>query len=193
MLNISKKKIVFITLFFLFLSLNLIIFYWKYPMIDQTKNLNAIQYEEIIKKININKPQNIYEVENFIIHNHNVYGTLTALSLSKEYILHNELDKALISLSNSLKYTSEENLKILLTLNIAKLKIEKNCNQQAIKILNRIQNHNWSNIIENMKGDIYMHLNNKKEAIKSWEKSLSLEDSNASKEIIRMKINDLKE
>jgi len=44
-----------------------------------------------------------------------------------------------------------------------------------------------------MKGDIFININNKKEAIKSWKKSLFIEDSNASKEIINMKLNELKE
>lgn len=191
MLKINKKIILLITLFLFVLSLT--VFYWKYPIINQKKNFDSIKYSEILIKMNTNNPKNIYEVEQFIIKNQNIYGTLTALSLSKKYILDNKLDNALVTLNNSLKYTSEENLKILLSLNIAKIKIEKKQYQQALSILQNIQNHNWNNIIENMKGDIFKELKNTKEAIKSWEKSLSIENSNASKEIIQMKINDLKE
>lgn len=191
MLKINKKIIFLITLFLFVLSLT--VFYWKYPIINQKKNFDSIKYSEILIKMNTNNPKNIYEVEQFIIKNQNIYGTLTALSLSKKYILDNKLDNALVTLNNSLKYTSEENLKILLSLNIAKIKIEKKQYQQALSILQKIQNHNWNNIIENMKGDIFKELKNTKEAIKSWEKSLSIENSNASKEIIQMKINDLKE
>ncbi|AEO08932.1 conserved protein [Buchnera aphidicola str. Ak (Acyrthosiphon kondoi)] len=191
MFNIFKKSIIFFIIFFLIISS--ILFYWKRPFIVHKKNLELLKYEEITKKINIKNPKISHEVENFIMQNHNIYGTLTALSLAKKYILYNSLDKAFLQLKNSLKYTKEENLKNILKLNMAKIQIQKNKNKKAIDILKTIQNHNWDNIVENMKGDIFMHKKNKKEALKSWKKSFSIEDSNASKEIINMKINELKE
>ncbi|ACL30387.1 tetratricopeptide repeat protein [Buchnera aphidicola str. APS (Acyrthosiphon pisum)] len=191
MLNISKKNIIFFILFFLIISL--ILFNWKYFSLVNKENLESLKYEKIIKKINKKKSKNLYEVENFIVQNTSIYGTLTALSLAKKYVECNNLDKALLQLNNSLKYTKEENLKNLLKINIAKIQIQKNENNKAMNILETIQNHNWKNIIEHMKGDIFININNKKEAIKSWKKSLFIEDSNASKEIINMKLNELKE
>lgn len=193
MFNISKKNISLIISFFLIISL--IILSWRIftnnQKIDQKQDLNPIKYENIIKKINSKNIQNLNEAENFIIKNQNIYGTLTALSLSKKYILNNKLNEALIALNNSLKYTKEENLNILLQLNIVKIKIEKNQNKQAIEILKKIHNHNWENIIEQIKGDIFININKKKEALQSWKKSLLTENSNASKEIINMKINNI--
>lgn len=75
---------------------------------------------------------------------------------------------------------------------MAKIQIQKNKNNEALNILLTIKNYNWNNMIENMKGDIFINKNNKKEALKHWEKSFLIEDSNASKEIINMKINELK-
>ncbi|WAI11779.1 MAG: tetratricopeptide repeat protein [Buchnera aphidicola (Macrosiphum albifrons)] len=190
MFNISKIKIVFLILFFLIMSL--ILFYWKYPFVINKKSSEFLKYEEITKKINKKNVKNLHEVENFIIKNNNIYGTLTALSLAKKYVLYKNFDKAYIQLKNSLQYTTEENLKNILKLNMAKIQIQKNKNKEAIDILETINNHNWDNIIENMKGDIFAIKNNKKQALKCWKKSLLIEDSNASKEIINMKINELK-
>ncbi|AEO08364.1 YfgM family protein [Buchnera aphidicola] len=195
MFNISKKNISLIVSFFLIIGL--MILCWKIftnnQKTDQKQDLNPSKYENIIKKINNKNVQNLHEAENFIIKNKNIYGTLTALSLSKKYILNNKLNEAFIALNNSLEYTKEENLKILLQLNIVKIKIEKNQNKQAIEILKQIHNHNWDNIIEQIKGDIFININKKKEAIQSWKKSLLTENSNASKEIINMKINNIKD
>ncbi|QCI17973.1 tetratricopeptide repeat protein [Buchnera aphidicola (Acyrthosiphon lactucae)] len=190
MFNILKKSIIFFILFLLFILC--IFFYWKYPSVIYKKNLESLKYAEIIKKINQKNTKNFNEVENFIIQNNNIYGTLAALSLAKKYVLYNNLDKAFIQLKNSLKYTQEENLKNFLKLNMAKIQIQKNKNNEALNILLTIKNYNWNNMIENMKGDIFINKNNKKEALKHWEKSFLIEDSNASKEIINMKINELK-
>jgi predicted negative regulator of RcsB-dependent stress response len=117
---------------------------------------------------------------------------LSSLFLAKKYILDNNLDKAFIQLNNSLKYTKEENLKNILKLRIAKIKIQQNKNQDAMKILEDIKDSTWTSIKENMKGDIFMKNKDIKKAILAWEKSKYFEQSNASKEIINMKINQIK-
>ena len=190
MFNISKNKIVFFIVFFL--TISFIIFYWKHPSRIYKENLEILKYEEIIKKINVKDSKSLNEAENFIVKNNNIYGTLTALFLAKKYILYDNFDKAFIQLKNSLKYTKEENLKNILKLKIAKIQIQKNQNKEAIDMLDTIKNHNWNNIIENMKGDIFINKKNKKEALKHWKNSFLIEESNASKEIINIKINELK-
>jgi predicted negative regulator of RcsB-dependent stress response len=191
MFNLFKKNIIFfILIFFICISL---MFYWQYPFIVHKTNLNSSEYKEITKKISTKNFKYLVEAEYFVIKNQNIYGTLTALNLAKKYVLNNHLDKALIQLKNSMRYTKEENLRNILKLRIAKIKIQNSENQDALNILESIKNHNWDNIIENMKGDIFLNEKKKKEAIKSWKNSLSMENSNASKEIINMKITELNE
>ncbi|QCI20723.1 tetratricopeptide repeat protein [Buchnera aphidicola (Brachycaudus cardui)] len=190
MFNFFKTKIIFFIIFFIIFSI--ILCYWKYSFKTDTNNLNPLQYENIIKEININKPTNLNKAETFIIQNKNIYGTLTAMFLAKKYVLKNDFQKAIIQLNNSLKYTKEENLRNILKIRITKITIQQKEYKKSINILKTINDHNWSNIIENIKGDIFFKQNNKKAAIKAWEKSLFLESSNASKEIINMKLNELK-
>ncbi|QCI25217.1 tetratricopeptide repeat protein [Buchnera aphidicola (Rhopalosiphum padi)] len=194
-LNSTKKKsilnkntylIVFILTFFI------LFIFWFSKGKEKKSKLQELKYEEIIKKINANKKEDLSSVEKFIVENKNIYGTLSSLSLAKKYILDNNLDKAFIQLDNSLKYTKEENLKNILKLRIAKIKIQQNKNQDAMKILEDIKDSSWTNIIENMKGDIFMKNKDIKKAILAWEKSKYFEQSNASKEIINMKINQIK-
>lgn len=194
-LNSTKKKsilnkntylIVFILTFFI------LFIFWFSKGKEKKSKLQELKYEEIIKKINANKKEDLSSIEKFIVENKNIYGTLSSLSLAKKYILDNNLDKAFIQLDNSLKYTKEENLKNILKLRIAKIKIQQNKNQDAMKILEDIKDSSWTNIIENMKGDIFMKNKDIKKAILAWEKSKYFEQSNASKEIINMKINQIK-
>ncbi|CAL4326653.1 YfgM family protein [Buchnera aphidicola] len=192
MFKIFKKKIVIFVIFFIVLSSLLLYFFWKNSFTTNTNNLNAFKYEEIIQEINKNTLKNLNSAENFIIKNQNTYGTFTAMILAKKYILKDNFERAIIQLNNSLKYTKEENLKNILKIRIAKIKIQKKEYTQALDILQTIKNQNWSNIIENLKGDIFFEKNDKKMALKHWKKSFFLENSNASKEIINMKINELK-
>jgi len=186
--RISKKK-VFLTIFFLILICFILFFIIK-PK-NRVKNLEKNTYEEIINEIDAKKNSNFLNIEKFIIENKNIYGTLVSLSLAKEYILKNNLEKAFIQLETSLKYTKDENLKNILKFRMSKIKIQQNKNKDAMHIIQTIKDHSWRNVVENIKGDIFMKNGNIKLAIKSWKKSKFFEQSKVSKEIIDMKINEI--
>ncbi|AYN24499.1 YfgM family protein [Buchnera aphidicola] len=188
-LTILNKKTYLMIFLLVFLIFFVVLF--KKPK-EKKINSQEFRYEEIIKKINAKKNQDLSTIEKFIIENKNIYGTLSSLFLAKEYILDNNLDKAFIQLNNSLKYTKEENLKNILKLRMARIKIQQNKNQDAMKILEKIKDDSWISIVENIKGDIFMKNKDIKKAKLAWEKSKYFQQSNASKEMINMKINQIK-
>lgn len=191
MINSLQKKIILLIIFFLFLIFLFI--FQKFMFQEKKINIPSLKYEEIIQKIDVKKPNQLKKIQKFIINNKNIYGVLASMHLSKKYIIFHDLENALITLKNGMKYITDNNLKNILKIRIAQIKIQKNENQDAIDLLNTITNKNWENIIENMKGDIFMKKNNIKEALKSFQKSFSNEKSHASKEIIKMKIDEFQE
>lgn len=185
--NFSKNKI------FLIIFCIIIISFTSFLIIkpkNQTKNYKQTQYAEIIQEINAKNNANFIHVEKFIIENENIYGTLAALSLAKQYILKNNLEKAFIQLKTSLKYTKEENLKNILRLRMSQIKMQQKKNKDAMQIIEEIKDYAWKSIVENIKGDIFMKNGNIRLAIQSWEKSKYFEESKTFKEIINMKINE---
>ncbi|QCI24632.1 tetratricopeptide repeat protein [Buchnera aphidicola (Muscaphis stroyani)] len=184
----SNKKYILI----FFISAICIFTCWKKFFFVESSSFDTSKYELIIQKIDIKKPKTITDAETFIIQNNNIYGALTAMFLSKQYVLSNNLNKAAFLLNSNLKYIKEENLKNVLLIRICKIKIQQKKYHEAMNILKNIKNVEWQNIVENMKGDIFMGQNNKKEALIAWEKSKSYNLSNASKEIVNMKINEIK-
>lgn len=186
----KTKKIIFLVLFFVVMTIFFI--YFSTSKKKQNLNLKEIKYDEIIKKINAKKDNNLNDIENLILEKKNIYGTLISLFLSKKYVLDNKLDKAFIQLNNSLKYTKEENIKNIIMIRIAKIKMQQKRYQEAMKILKKIKDKNWKNITENMKGDIFMNEKKMKEATKAWKKSKIFQKNKAVKEIIKMKINEIK-
>ncbi|WP_422667474.1 tetratricopeptide repeat protein [Buchnera aphidicola] len=187
----SKKNIyvilflIFCLVIFLFLKKTLNI----YSLNNIKYQLPSIKYEKIIKTIDIKKPLTLIQAEDFIKQNKNINGIFISFFLAKQYVLNNQLKKAITTLDNSLKYAQEENLKNLLLLKIATIKIEQHDYQHAINILNKIKDHSWDNIIKNYKGDIFKQLHNNKKAKQEWENSQEIEESNIIKKIIQIKIN----
>ncbi|WP_348769439.1 YfgM family protein [Buchnera aphidicola] len=183
----SKKKFFLIIVISIFV---LIILFFKIKRKNNIQNSYKNNYQEILKEIHARKNLDFKKIEKFIIENKNIYGTLISLSLSKQYILKNNLEKAFIQLENSLKYTKEENLKNILRLRMSQIKIQQNQNKDAMKIIEEIKDDSWTNIVENIKGDIFMKNGNIKLAIQAWKKSKYFEKSKISKEIINIKINE---
>ncbi|QCI21870.1 tetratricopeptide repeat protein [Buchnera aphidicola (Hyadaphis tataricae)] len=197
MLNFSEKKIIFFSIFFLviIITLTLSFPFWtssKSNSEHNKKNLKPLKYETIIEQISLEKPESLKQAESFIVNNRNIYGTLTSMFLAKTYITHNDFNAALIQLNNSLKYTEEENLKNILKIKIATINMQINQYDTAIKMIETLSKKGWKNIIYNLKGDLFFQQKKIQEAIKYWKKSLSEETSNASKKLIKMKINELK-
>jgi predicted negative regulator of RcsB-dependent stress response len=197
MFNFSKKKIIFFGIFFLVIIMTstLSFPFWtssKSNSEHNKKNLTPLKYETIIEEISLEKPESLKKAEIFIVNNRNIYGTLTSIFLAKKYIAHNDFNAALIQLNNSLQYTEEENLKNILKIKIAAINMQINQYDTAIKMIETLSKKGWKNIIYNLKGDLFFQQKKIQEAIKCWNKSLSEETSNASKELIKMKINEIK-
>lgn len=186
--SISRKKVFLITFFFIMIFF--ILFLIIKPK-NKIKKFEKAKYEEIIREINAKKNGDFLNIEKFIIENENIYGTLASLSLAKQYVLKNNLEKAFIQLETSLKYTKEENLKNILRIRMAKIRIQQNKYKDAMQIIQEIKDDSWRNIAENIKGDIFIKTGNIKLAIQAWEKSKYFEESKTSKEIINMKINEV--
>ena len=186
----KTKKIYLI----IFLLIVLIVFVFSFVTFNKKEQLSSkeLKYEQIIKKINAKENQDLTDIEEFIIENKNIYGTLSSLYLAKKYVLNDKLDKAFIQLNNSLEYTKEENLRNILKIRMAKIKIQQKKHSEAMNILNEIKDENWTSIVENMKGDIFIQDKKIKKAKSAWEKSKLLQQSVTSQEIINMKINQIK-
>lgn len=150
-------------------------------------------YENIIQKNNISDPSSIVKFIKFIQNNKSsVDGSLAALQLSKMYVHKNDLNNALLILKKSLKYASDVNIFNIMILNISRIEFQLFHNMKAIKIINLVSDNSWESFKNDLKGDMFFLLNNKKMAFLSWKKSLDFQSDFELKEIINMKLNRVK-
>ncbi|XBC43327.1 MAG: tetratricopeptide repeat protein [Buchnera aphidicola (Meitanaphis flavogallis)] len=180
-----------ISVSFLFLVLILIVLYFR-KMYSESF-IYSDNYKNIIQQNNINDPSSIVKFIKFIQKNKNsVYGSLFALQLSKMYVYKNDLNSALLILKESLKYTSDVNISNIMILNISRIEFQLFHNIKAIKVINLISDSSWESFKNDLKGDMFFLLNNKKMAFLLWKKSLDLQSDFELKEVITMKLNRIK-
>ncbi|XBC38194.1 MAG: tetratricopeptide repeat protein [Buchnera aphidicola (Floraphis choui)] len=150
-------------------------------------------YEKIIKNINYNNKKSMDRIIKFIeMNKSNVYGSLASLQLAKMYVNNNVLQDAYLVLKKNLVYASDVNIFNIMILNLSKIQFQLNKKIDSIQTINHIIDDDWKSIKYNFKGDVFFALNNIKQAILEWEKSLYFQNKEQLKEIINIKLNSIK-
>ncbi|WP_159989586.1 YfgM family protein [Pantoea sp. SoEX] len=160
----------------------------------KTKDLLE-QYQKIISSMQVKQSgkhlseHSLKDINNFINKNTNVYGSMAGMLLAKYYVNNNQLDKATSTLRTSLKYNSDINFKSLIMLRLARIQIEQNKLDEAIKTLDNITDDSWTSIIADVRGEALFSKGEKQKAREEWKKSAKTSISPIQDRIINMKIN----
>ncbi|CAL4325856.1 UPF0070 protein YfgM [Buchnera aphidicola (Eriosoma grossulariae)] len=188
-LNKFMKNKYFFSIFFIFIFMFLVGCYFYKKNEYYEKNIRLQKYSQLMHQLN--KKNILYNkrVFKFIIKNKNIYGILISLKLSKIFVQMNYIPFSIQILNFCLPYISDENLKIIIQLRIARMQIEQQNIIIAKKVLNTIKNNNWKKIIEDIKGDLFLLEKNKSLTLYLWKKSLLYQLDKRTKNIIRMKLN----
>jgi predicted negative regulator of RcsB-dependent stress response len=85
----------------------------------------SLSYENTVSAIRADQPQTLTAAEKFAADNKNTYGALAALEVAQQYVDKNELDKAAAQLSQGLAAASDENLKAVINLRLARIQVQQ--------------------------------------------------------------------
>ncbi|XBC39241.1 MAG: tetratricopeptide repeat protein [Buchnera aphidicola (Nurudea shiraii)] len=183
-LNKTQKNIIF-----LFLALFAFLFFKFYLNV----NIDVKNYDKLIQEVKINKDISIKKIIEFIKNNeNNIYGTFASLYLSKTYFEKNLLYNALLILQNNLKYIHDEHILNIVILNMSKIHLQLNNYKKSLKLINNINLKSWKSIKHDLKGNVFFLLNNTEQAILEWKKSIYYQIREELKEIVQMKLNNIK-
>jgi len=98
--------------------------YWNNHQADSARG-SSLNYENTVSAIRADQPQTLTAAEKFAADNKNTYGALAALEVAQQYVDKNELDKAAAQLSQGLAAASDENLKAVINLRLARIQIQQ--------------------------------------------------------------------
>ncbi|MBK4775514.1 hypothetical protein CRV11_00240 [Candidatus Pantoea edessiphila] len=195
----KNRKILIISIIFSLSVFMLIIsgylFFYKKSDENNIKTKDLLeQYQRIISSMQVNKSakplseQSLKDINTFISKNINVYGSMAGMVLAKYYVIHNQLEKAVSALQTSLKSTDDNDLKSIINIRLARIQIEQNKFDEAIKTLSYINDDSWMVIASDIRGEALFKKGEKQKAINEWKKSASTSTSPMRDQIINMKI-----
>nr|WP_217268186.1 YfgM family protein [Pantoea allii] len=164
--------------------------YWSSHQQDSAKTVSAA-YQKVTSAMQAGKPETLEAVNTFASENSNTYGALAALDLAKQYVDSNQLDKAATLLQNGLKDTKDANLQAVINLRLARIQLQQNQADAALKTLDGVKGDGWTAIVADIRGEALLSKGDKQGARDAWSKGVESDASPALKQMMQMKMNNL--
>ncbi|MEQ4582364.1 MAG: YfgM family protein [Pantoea agglomerans] len=164
--------------------------YWSSHQDDTAKTVSA-QYQQLTSAMQAGKPETLEAVNRFASENSNTYGALAAMDLAKQYVDAGQLDKAAPLLQNGLKDTKDANLQAVINLRLARIQLQQNQADAALKTLDGVKGDGWTAIVADIRGEALLTKGDKQGARDAWSKGVESDASPALKQMMQMKMNNL--
>lgn len=164
--------------------------YWSSHQDDTVKTVSA-QYQQLTSAMQAGKPETLEAVNRFASENSNTYGALAAMDLAKQYVDAGQLDKAATLLQNGLKDTKDANLQAVINLRLARIQLQQNQADAALKTLDGVKGDGWTAIVADIRGEALLTKGDKQGARDAWSKGVESDASPALKQMMQMKMNNL--
>ena len=150
---------------------------WRYWTSHQTESARSasLAYQNTVTEVSAGKPDSIHAAE----------------KLAQQFVDQNELEKAASQLQQGLAATSDDNLKAVINLRLARVQVQLKQADTALKTLDTIKGEGWAAIVADLRGEALLSKGDKQGARSAWEAGVKSDASPALSEMMQMKINNL--
>jgi len=166
---------------------------WRYWASHEDSSSKAVsaQYQQVTTAMKADQPATLDAAAKFASENSNTYGALAAMDVAKQYVDANQLDKAASLLENGLKNTKDANLQAVINLRLARIQLQQNQADAALKTLDAVKGDGWTAIVADIRGEALLSKGDKQGARAAWSKGVDSDASPALKQMMQMKMNNL--
>ncbi|HBZ8834839.1 TPA: YfgM family protein [Citrobacter farmeri] len=166
---------------------------WRYWNSHQTESARSasLAYQTVVSSLSAGKAEDLSAAEKFAADNKNTYGALASMELAQQFVDQNQLEKAAAQLQQGLAATSDENLKAVITLRLARVQVQLKQADTALKTLESVKGEGWAAIVADLRGEALLSKGDKQGARSAWEAGVKSNASPALSEMMQVKINNL--
>ena len=164
--------------------------YWASHQDDSVRE-SSYAYENAVSALRADQPETLAAAEKFAADTKNTYGAFASLELAQQFVESNQLDKAAAQLQQGLAAASDENLKAVINLRLARVQVQLKQADAALKTLESIKGEGWTAIVADLRGEALLSKGDKQGARSAWETGAKSDASPALSEMLQMKINNL--
>ena len=166
---------------------------WRYWQNHQQAEMTGASqsYQQASEALTGGKADGVALAEKFIEKNANNYGVLAALQLAQHEVDQKNFAKAEQQLAWAQGQTKDENLKSLIDLRLARVQLQENKLDDALKTLDLIKATGWVAMAQDIRGDVLVKKGDVKGAREAYSKGLASDASQSLQGLLRMKLNNL--
>lgn len=166
---------------------------WRYWQNHQQAEMTGASqsYQQASEALTGGKADGVALAEKFIEKNANNYGVLAALQLAQHEVDQKNFAKAEQQLAWAQGQTKDENLKSLIDLRLARVQLQENKLDDALKTLDLIKATGWVAMAQDIRGDVLVKKGDGKGAREAYSKGLASDASQSLQGLLRMKLNNL--
>lgn len=166
---------------------------WRYWQSHQNSAMAeaSASYQQSTEALVANKPESVAATEKFIQGNSNNYGVFAALQLADHFVQAKDFANAEKQLTQVLGHTKDDNLLPLINLRLARVQLQLNKPDDALKTLDNVKGEGWTAMAQDVRGDVLASKGDTKAARDAYSKGLESNASQALQALLRMKLNNL--
>lgn len=166
---------------------------WRYWQNHQQAEMTGASqsYQQASEALTSGKADGVALAEKFIEKNANNYGVLAALQVAQHDVDQKDFAKAEQQLAWAQGQTKDENLKSLIDLRLARVQLQENKLDGALKTLDLIKATGWVAMAQDVRGDVLVKKGDVKGAREAYSKGLASDASQSLQALLRMKLNNL--
>ncbi|WP_127959251.1 YfgM family protein [Serratia microhaemolytica] len=166
---------------------------WRYWQNHQTATMMAAAeaYQQATDTLVTGSTQGVQAVEQFIQNNSNSYSAFAALRLAKHSAQQGDFAQAQQQLLTAQQQSKEPNLQALINLQLARVQLQQNQLDEALKTLQAVKGEGWQPMMQEVRGDVLLAKGDQQGARDAYKKGIELSNSQTLQAVMRMKLQNL--
>ncbi|WP_340615695.1 YfgM family protein [Xenorhabdus entomophaga] len=166
---------------------------WRYWQTHQTNQLyeTAAKFEKLNKSLALGSKEGVAAADKFANETNNIYGVMADLGLAKHAIGQNDLAQAEKNLLAASGKATDEDMKTLSNLRLARVQLAEDKTDAALKTLELVKGKGWLVVAEDIRGDILVKKGDIAGARAAYSKGLESDGPQSMKDFIKIKLNNL--
>lgn len=166
---------------------------WRYWQTHQSSQMTeaSVAFQQANQAMTDKKAQGVEDLEKFAQSNSNNYGVFAALQLADHFVEAKDFANAEKQLTQAQSQAKEENLLSLVNLRLARVQMQQNKFDDALKTLDGVKGEGWAALQQDVRGNVLLAKGDAKGAREAYSKALDSKPSQTLQNMLRMKLNNL--
>jgi predicted negative regulator of RcsB-dependent stress response len=167
--------------------------YWQNYQTKKLLHASATYDEMLANRAQHNKNATLVQAEKLLSHYPATpYATIASMMLAREAVLKKEYPEAYKRLEWVIDHSKNSSFREIARIRVARLYLAEQKPDQALNILNTLEDKNFMGLVDEVRGDAYLAKRNPKEARAAYERALDeIPNAETARPILAMKLDNL--